>query len=209
MGENHRQYEFPSYWGVNAVREFSSYDSYFESYNPRWQTHFNYRDQEEKLRHQPPPSPTQVAPQTPNSGMSLEDIVKSLALTAQQHQQDSAETKASLQHIGNQISQLAIRMEKLAMQASQEQPQTDTHPVENVSMMTLRGEKELHIIEQALMKVEEDEKTLEDTETQNKKQGLNVWMRQTFKVVRKSFLSGDEVTTVIGIALASLQQLTH
>ncbi|KAL0356311.1 UNVERIFIED_CONTAM: hypothetical protein Sradi_4078000 [Sesamum radiatum] len=32
---------------------------------------------------------------------------------------------------------------------------------------------------------------------------------QIFKVVRKLFLSGDEVITIIGIALTSLQQLTH
>ncbi|KAL0412067.1 UNVERIFIED_CONTAM: hypothetical protein Slati_3796400 [Sesamum latifolium] len=170
MGENHRQYEYPSYWGVNAVRGFPSYDSHSESYNARWQSHFNYWDQEEQLRHQLPPSPMQVAPQLPNSGMSLEDIVKSLALTTQQLQQDSTETKESLQNIGNQIPQLATRIEKLAIQASQEQPsQTDTYPVENVSTMTLQGEKELHIIEQARMEAKEDEKTLKNTELQNKK----------------------------------------
>ncbi|KAL0345903.1 UNVERIFIED_CONTAM: hypothetical protein Sradi_4421600 [Sesamum radiatum] len=102
--------------------------------------------------------------------MSLEDIVKSLALTTQQLQQDSTETKASLQHIGNQISQLAMRMETLGIQASQEQPsQTKTHPVENMSTTTLRGEKELHIFEQAPMEIKENEETLEDTEAQDKK----------------------------------------
>ncbi|KAL0391453.1 UNVERIFIED_CONTAM: hypothetical protein Slati_4530400 [Sesamum latifolium] len=67
-------------WETNAVRRFPSYDFYSESYNPGWQSHFNYWDQKEQLRHQPPPSPTQVAPQTPNSDMSLEEIIKSLAL---------------------------------------------------------------------------------------------------------------------------------
>ncbi|KAL0448567.1 UNVERIFIED_CONTAM: hypothetical protein Slati_1413100 [Sesamum latifolium] len=66
-------------WETNAVRGFPSYDSYSESYNPGWQSHFNYWDQKEQLRQQPLPSPMQVAPQTPNSEMSLEDIVKSIA----------------------------------------------------------------------------------------------------------------------------------
>ncbi|KAL0418884.1 UNVERIFIED_CONTAM: hypothetical protein Sradi_1301900 [Sesamum radiatum] len=131
MDENHRQYGFPSYWGVNAVRGFSSYDSYSESYNPGWHSRFNYWDQEEQLRHQPPPSLTQVAPQTPNSGMSLEDIVKSFALTTLQFQQVR---RASIQLSGNQISQLVMTIDKLAIQASQEPPsQIYTHPIENVS----------------------------------------------------------------------------
>ncbi|KAL0406295.1 UNVERIFIED_CONTAM: hypothetical protein Slati_3943400 [Sesamum latifolium] len=224
--------------------------------------------------------------------MSLEDIVKSLALTPQQLQQDSTETKASLQHIGNQIYQLAMRIEKLAIQASQEQPsQTDTHQLENVGMMTLRGEKELHIIEQAPIEAKGDEMTLNNTDTQNvkvesdlippplsntfalpfpcripkskddEKEILNTSLKGLFKeqyqlklnkkedlrncklgsswlgrfesvnifphgVARlksldmgrifkvnghrsKPSLGGDEVTTIIGIALASLQQLTH
>ncbi|KAL0409261.1 UNVERIFIED_CONTAM: hypothetical protein Sradi_1860500 [Sesamum radiatum] len=89
--ENHN---VPSYWGVNAVRRLSSYDSYSESYNPNWHSHFNYWNQEEQPRYQPPPSPTRATPQTPNSGTSLEDIVKSLALTTLQLQQ---ETEAGLQ----------------------------------------------------------------------------------------------------------------
>ncbi|KAL0356117.1 UNVERIFIED_CONTAM: hypothetical protein Sradi_4058600 [Sesamum radiatum] len=73
-------------WETNAVRGFSSYDFYSESYNPEWQSNFNYWDQKEQLRYQPPPSLTQVAPQTPISDMSLEDIVKSLALQTSSYQ---------------------------------------------------------------------------------------------------------------------------
>ncbi|KAL0400374.1 UNVERIFIED_CONTAM: hypothetical protein Sradi_2380700 [Sesamum radiatum] len=170
LGENHRQYEFPSYWGVNAVRGFSSYDSYSESYDLRWQSHFNYWDQEEQLRHQPPPSPTQVALQTQTSGMSLEDIVTSIALTTQQLQQDSIETKASIQFLGNQISQLAMTMDKLAIQVSQELPsQIDTHPSENVSVITPQNGEELHPVEPVPVKAKGDEQTLDDTDMQNKK----------------------------------------
>ncbi|KAL0379213.1 UNVERIFIED_CONTAM: hypothetical protein Sradi_3226800 [Sesamum radiatum] len=131
--------------------------------NEGWQSHFNYWDQIEQLRHQPPPSPMQVAPQTPNSGMSIEDIVKSL-------QQDSTETKASIQFLGNQISQLAMTIDKIAIQASQElTSQTDENPIEDVSAVTPQSGTELHIIEQAPMDTKEDKKTLDDTEAQDKK----------------------------------------
>ncbi|KAL0347726.1 UNVERIFIED_CONTAM: hypothetical protein Scaly_1788600 [Sesamum calycinum] len=121
-----------------------------------WQDHFNYWDQEEQLRYQPPPSPMQAAPQTPNSGMSLEDIVKSLALTTLQLKQD---TMAGFKSLGNQISQLATSISKLEAQASQ---QTEVNP-ENASAMTPQSREELHMIEQAPADTSEDEKTLEYT----------------------------------------------
>ncbi|KAL0433342.1 UNVERIFIED_CONTAM: hypothetical protein Slati_2668500 [Sesamum latifolium] len=111
---------------VNAVGGFLGqpqlrYDPHSNFYNPGWRDHpnFNYRNQGEQSKPHPPifnrphPAPAQAPSQTSNSGMSLEDIVKSLALTTQQLQQDSTETKASLQHIGNQISQLATSFSKL------------------------------------------------------------------------------------------------
>ncbi|KAK4393988.1 hypothetical protein Sango_1869600 [Sesamum angolense] len=174
MDENHRQYGFPSYWGVKAEREFPSYDSYSESYNPGWQNHFNYWDQEEQLRYQPLSSPMQAAPQTPNLGMGLEDIVKSLAHTTLQFQQDTMaglqETRACLQLLGNQISQLTTSISKLEAQASQ---QTEVN-LENGSAITPQSGKELHMIEEAPMEVKEDEKTLEYTEVQNEKVESNL-----------------------------------
>ncbi|KAL0367513.1 UNVERIFIED_CONTAM: hypothetical protein Sradi_3641400 [Sesamum radiatum] len=176
VNENHRQYGFLSNWGVNLG--FPSYDSYSEFNNLGWRSHFNYWNQKEQLRHQPPPSLTQVAPQTPNSGMSLEDIVKSLALTTLQFQQDKKarlqetnaelqETRESIQLLGNQISQLPMTIDKIAIQASHELTlQTYANPIENVSAMTPQSGTELHMIEQALMKTKEDKKTLEDTEAQ-------------------------------------------
>ncbi|KAL0361832.1 UNVERIFIED_CONTAM: hypothetical protein Sradi_3867700 [Sesamum radiatum] len=189
--ENHN---VPSYWGVNAVRGLPSYDSYFESYNPNCQSHFNYWDQEEQPRYQPPPSPTYATPQTPNSGMSLEDIVKSLAHTTLQFQQETEaglqgtrielqETRIELQEInaelhetrevirllGNQISQLAMTIDKIAIQSHELTSQTYANPIENVSVMTSQSGTELHMIEQAPMETKEDKKTLEDTEAQDKK----------------------------------------
>ncbi|KAK4395795.1 hypothetical protein Sango_1733800 [Sesamum angolense] len=167
MDENHKQYGFPSYWGVNAEREFPTYNFYSESYNLGWQNHFNYWDQEKQLRYQPPPSPVQAAPQTPNSGMSLEDIVKSLALTTLQFQQD---TMAGLQLLGNQISQLATSISKLEAQASQ---QTEVNP-ENASAMTPQSREELHMIEQSTGGHLRGREDLEYTEVQNEKVESNL-----------------------------------
>ncbi|KAL0411961.1 UNVERIFIED_CONTAM: hypothetical protein Slati_3785800 [Sesamum latifolium] len=62
-----------------------------------------------------------------------------------------------------------MTIDKLAIQASQELPsQTDTHPSENVSVMTLQSGKELHPVEPVPVKAKGDEKTLHDTDTQNK-----------------------------------------
>ncbi|KAL0347619.1 UNVERIFIED_CONTAM: hypothetical protein Scaly_1777900 [Sesamum calycinum] len=225
--------------------------------------------------------------------MSLEDIVKSLALSTLQFHQDMKaslqETKASLQNLGNQHSQLATSVSQLETQTSKElSSQMEANPMVNETVVTLQSEKELHRNEQAPMGAKEDEKSLEDIETHNKKiesdlitlpsfntcalafpyrmpkskddekeipntsnkVGKNVlfykfrlklipdklsssWlgrfecvnifphgvariksldMGQTFKVNghrSKPFLSGDEATTIIGIALASFQQLTH
>ncbi|KAL0456050.1 UNVERIFIED_CONTAM: hypothetical protein Slati_0944200 [Sesamum latifolium] len=179
MDENHRQYGFSSYWGVNAG--FPSYDSYSEFNDPGWQSHFNYWDHEEQPRYQPPPSLMQTTPQTPNSGMSLEDIVKSLALTTFQFQQDTEvrlqETRVGLQEImenihllGNQISQLAMTIDKIAIQASQELiSQTNANPIENVSAMTPDSGMKLHMIDKSPMETKADEETLEDTGAQDKK----------------------------------------
>ncbi|KAL0387887.1 UNVERIFIED_CONTAM: hypothetical protein Sradi_2670500 [Sesamum radiatum] len=128
---------------------------------------FQLLGSEEQLRYQPPPSPMQAAPQTPNSGMSLEDIVKSLALTTLQLKQD---TMAGFKSLGNQISQLATSISKLEAQASQ---QTEVNP-ENASAMTPQSREELHMIEQAPADTSEDEKTLEYTEVQNEKVESNL-----------------------------------
>ncbi|KAL0415804.1 UNVERIFIED_CONTAM: hypothetical protein Slati_3412300 [Sesamum latifolium] len=115
----------------------------------------------------------------PNSGMSLEDISKSLALTTLQYQQDTRanlqETRESIQLLGNQISQLDMTIDKIAIQASQElTSQTDANPIKNVSATTLQSGKELRTIEHAPTEAKEDEKTLKDTEEQNKKVESNL-----------------------------------
>ncbi|KAL0355967.1 UNVERIFIED_CONTAM: hypothetical protein Sradi_4043600 [Sesamum radiatum] len=93
--------------------------------------------------------------------MSLEDIVKSLAVTTQQFKQ---KTEAGLQHLGNQMSQLATLMSQLAAQASEKLPsQMEANSRENVSAMTLRSGKELQPAEPILTKIKGEEEIHDNT----------------------------------------------
>ncbi|KAL0444534.1 UNVERIFIED_CONTAM: hypothetical protein Slati_2176100, partial [Sesamum latifolium] len=78
------------------------------TYNPGWRDHPNlrYGNQPQNFQrgpYQPPPPPPQS---NSNTSMPLEDIVKTLALSTQQFQQ---ETHSSIQNLESQISQLASR----------------------------------------------------------------------------------------------------
>ncbi|XP_071902873.1 uncharacterized protein [Coffea arabica] len=107
------------------------YDPYANTYNPGWRDHpnFNYAVRPPGFPHQsqyqPRPQLSQQQP-APKSGMSLEDIVKSLATNTQQFQQ---ETKTSIHNLENQMSQLAST--------------TIVNPNQNASAITLRSGKEL------------------------------------------------------------------
>ncbi|GKE21516.1 DNA-directed DNA polymerase [Tanacetum coccineum] len=73
--------------------------------------------------------------------MSLEDIVKTLATSTQQFQQD---TKSTIQHLENQIGQLATSVNRLESQASGKFPfQPINNPKQNVRAITLRSGKVL------------------------------------------------------------------
>ncbi|KAK4381432.1 hypothetical protein Sango_2968700 [Sesamum angolense] len=160
---------------VNAIGGFFGqpqrrYDPNSNFYNPGWRDHpnFSYRNQGEQSKpHQQPinravPAPAQALSKPPNSGMSLEDIVKSLALTTQQIQQD---TTMGLQHLGNQISQLATSVSKLEAQASGKLPsQTETNPRENVSAITLQSGKELQPTGPTRRKAGIEKNALDDTD---------------------------------------------
>ncbi|XP_062176246.1 uncharacterized protein LOC133881340 [Alnus glutinosa] len=90
------------------------------TYNPGWRDHPNLSYE--------------------NSGMSLDDIVKSLATNTLQFQQ---ETKASIQSLENQMGQMATAISKLEAQNSRKLPsQTVINPRENVSSIVLRSEQE-------------------------------------------------------------------
>ncbi|KAL0415444.1 UNVERIFIED_CONTAM: hypothetical protein Slati_3376300 [Sesamum latifolium] len=70
----------------------------------------------QKGPYQPPPPPPQS---NSNSGMPLEDIVKTLALSIQQFQQ---ETRSSIQNLESQVSQLASSVSRLESQVGKEHP---------------------------------------------------------------------------------------
>ncbi|KAK4389867.1 hypothetical protein Sango_2323700 [Sesamum angolense] len=184
---------------VNAVGGFFGqpqrrYDRHSNFYNPGWRDHpnFSYRNQGEQSKpHQQSfnraaPTPAQALSKPPNSGMSLEDIVKFLALTTQQIQQDTTvgleeareglqETRANLEHLGNRISQLATFVSKLEAQASRKLPyQTETYPRENVSAITLRSGKELQPTGPTPKKARIEKNTFDHTDATHDKVDSNL-----------------------------------
>ncbi|KAL0451417.1 UNVERIFIED_CONTAM: hypothetical protein Slati_1119800 [Sesamum latifolium] len=114
---------------VNAVGGFlgqtqQRYDPHSNFYNPGWRDHpnFSYRNHGEQAKPQPQifnrPAPAQAPPQAPNLGL-------------QKTEAGLQETRTCLNHLGNQITQLAA-------QSSGKLPsQTESNPRENVSAMTL------------------------------------------------------------------------
>ncbi|KAK4380868.1 hypothetical protein Sango_3023800 [Sesamum angolense] len=160
MAENYRQYGYHTDRGackrgvmpnVNAVGGFFGqpqrrYDPHSNFYNPGWRDHpnFSYKNQDEQSKpHQQSfnraaPALTQALSKPPNSGMSLEDIVKSLALTTHQIQQD---TTVGLQEAREEIN-----------------------PRENVSAITLRSGKELQPTEPTPKKARIERNALDDTD---------------------------------------------
>ncbi|XP_071925241.1 uncharacterized protein [Coffea arabica] len=122
------------------------YDPYANTYNPGWRDHpnFSYAARplgfQQQPQYQPRPQPAEQQ-SAPKSGMSFEDIVKSLATNTQQFQQ---ETKTSIHNLENQMSQLASTVNRLESQLSEKLPlQTIVNPKQNASAITLRSGKEL------------------------------------------------------------------
>ena len=93
------------------------YDPYSSTYNPRWRDHPNLsygNPQVNQLatqnrlicqQYKQPYPPRQQSGQTSNSGMSLEDIIKSLAINTLQFQQETKqfqqEARANIQNLDN------------------------------------------------------------------------------------------------------------
>ncbi|GJS57233.1 uncharacterized protein Tco_0652017 [Tanacetum coccineum] len=133
---------------MNAVGGFPGppqrkYDPFSNTYNPGWRDHpnFSYGSRSNNFQQQYPKPTTHSQPSSSNSSMSLEDIVKTLATSTQQFQQD---TKTTIQHLENQIGQLATSVNRLESQASGKLPsQTVNNPKQNVSAVTLRSGKVL------------------------------------------------------------------
>ncbi|KAL0406331.1 UNVERIFIED_CONTAM: hypothetical protein Slati_3947000, partial [Sesamum latifolium] len=85
------------------------------------------------------PTTTPPLQSNSNSGMPLEDIVKTLALSTEQFQQ---ETRSSIQNLESQVCQLASSVSHLESQGKLPS-QTIINPKQNVSAITLCSEKEL------------------------------------------------------------------
>ncbi|GJR27480.1 uncharacterized protein Tco_1103712 [Tanacetum coccineum] len=120
-----------------------NYDPFSSTYNPGWRDHpnFSYGSRSNNFQQQYPKPTTHSQPSSSNSSMSLEDIVKTLATSTQQFQQD---TKSTIQHLENQIGQLATSVNRLESQASGKLPfQTVNNPKQNVRAITLRSGKVL------------------------------------------------------------------
>lgn len=134
---------------ANAVGNFPGlpqrkYDPYSNTYNPGWRDHPNFsygsRAQNFQQFQQRPSAPPQQNSSAP--GMSLEEIVKSLATNTQQFQQ---EIRASIQNLENQVSQLVTSLSKLESQGKLPS-QIIVNPKENASAITLRSGKNLNLL---------------------------------------------------------------
>ena len=160
---------------ANAVGGFPGmpqrrYDPYAQTYNPGWKDHpnFSYGVRPSGFPQQYPPR--QPAPPQSNSksGISLEEIVKSLATNTQQFQQA---TTASIQNLENQMSQLATTVSRLESQVLGRLPsQSEVNPKQNVSAVILRSGKELQEPSKKVTKHVEDE--LEKNELMPKSQDV-------------------------------------
>ncbi|XP_020551114.1 uncharacterized protein LOC105165924 [Sesamum indicum] len=127
------------------------HDPFSNTYNPGWRDHPNlrYDNQRQNFQRVPQQQPPPPPPQTnPNNGMSLEDIVKTLALNTQQFQQEThkfqQETRSSIQNLESQMSQLASSVSRLESQGKFSS-QTIINPNQNVSAITLCSGKELQL----------------------------------------------------------------
>ncbi|XP_073315872.1 uncharacterized protein [Primulina huaijiensis] len=157
---------------ANAIGGFPGqpqrrYDPYSNSYNPGWRDHpnFSYKNQGGEQEYPQQNWNKQHAPaQAPNSGMSLDEIVQSLAENTQKFQQ---ETRASIQKLSTQVGQLATSIHKLeAQNLGNLSSQTVVNPRENVSAITLRNCKELDVqeieVQASAKQNEENEIKVED-----------------------------------------------
>ncbi|XP_010246160.1 PREDICTED: uncharacterized protein LOC104589509 [Nelumbo nucifera] len=157
---------------VNAAGGFPGqpqreHDPYSNTYNPGWRDHpnLNYGNPQNRQTFQPyqPHPPRQQPAQTSNLGVSLEDIVKSLATNTLQFQQETKqfhqEVRASIQRLDNQMVQMAMTISRLEAQCSGKLPsQTVVNTKENVSAIVLRSGKEFETPARAAPAVSNQEK---------------------------------------------------
>ncbi|XP_027166496.1 uncharacterized protein LOC113766512 [Coffea eugenioides] len=138
-------------------------DRYAPTYNPRWRNHPNFSYAQKPSGFQQPFSQRQHIQQPPisDSGMSLEDMVKSLADSTCQMRQDQQrfqqdqhrmqqdqqrfqqETRASIRTLEAQMSQLASSLSSFENSKRKLPFQVIPNPKDNASAMLLRSGKEV------------------------------------------------------------------
>ncbi|XP_071905863.1 uncharacterized protein [Coffea arabica] len=145
--------------GVSAPRR--PYDPYSNTYNPGWRDHpnFSYGNRpQNSFSNRPPgfqqPWQQKSQPSSSSSESSLEEIVKSLAMTTAQLQQETRslvasatqfqqDTKAGMKDMEIRINQMATAINLLESHVYGKLPsQPETNP-KNVSALTLRSGKEV------------------------------------------------------------------
>ncbi|XP_027086672.1 uncharacterized protein [Coffea arabica] len=115
--------------GVPAPRR--QYDPYSNTYNPGWRDHPNFsygNRQQNSFPHRPPgfqqPWQPKSQPSSSNTGSSLEDIVKSLATTTAQIQQETRQFQQETRSLTTNMAQLQQETRALTMSTTQFQQDT-------------------------------------------------------------------------------------
>ncbi|XP_071939221.1 uncharacterized protein [Coffea arabica] len=115
--------------GVPAPRR--QYDPYSNTYNPGWRDHPNFsygNRQQNSFPHRPPgfqqPWQPKSQPSSSNTGSSLEDIVKSLATTTAQIQQETRQFQQETRSLTTNMAQLQQETRALTMSTNQFQQDT-------------------------------------------------------------------------------------
>ncbi|KAI3523607.1 hypothetical protein L1887_01861 [Cichorium endivia] len=138
QGQNQRNFDQPrnQNWGFPPNPNYQPRPpTQRQLYQPNNQHQPNFQPPHQ--HNYPPPQNHNQGSSSGSSGMSLEDIVKSLATSTQTFQN---ETKASIKSLEQQVSQLASSMSKIESQGKLP-PQTEKNPKHNACAITLRSGK--------------------------------------------------------------------
>ncbi|KAI3690179.1 hypothetical protein L2E82_48154 [Cichorium intybus] len=133
QGQNQRNFDQPrnQNWGFQPNSNYQPRPpTQRQLYQPNFQPSHQHN-------YPPPPQNHNQGSSSGSSGMSLEDIVKSLATSTQAFQ---SETKASIKSLEQQVSQLANSMSKMETQGKLPS-QTEKNPKHNACAITLRSGK--------------------------------------------------------------------
>ncbi|KAK1427528.1 hypothetical protein QVD17_16215 [Tagetes erecta] len=156
-GQNPRQYDQQrgnQNWGPPPNFGYQQRPPQYQP-RPPFQNQQNFQNFQPRQQQPPVQQPS-------NSGMSLEDIVKSLATSTQTFQQ---ETKASIKNLEQQMAQLASSVSKIESQGKLP-AQTEANPKHNACAISLRSGRKY---DGPKMPDEEQEVIIEKTTKENDK----------------------------------------